>query len=186
MNFTIEALQPDAVAEYAHARVVLLEVTYAHLMGPDYARDRWAELDSRVERLTSEVAEEAAARASGVEGKRTHLLARSARGTILGVACRGQGVAEWEREHLGELWTPPTTLTNLAHLYTMPSTHGTGLGQAMLDALLPGGAPAYLWVMADNTRAMAFYRRNGFRVDLGPVPAGESWGRLGMYRMTRP
>jgi ribosomal protein S18 acetylase RimI-like enzyme len=38
------------------------------------------------------------------------------------------------------------------------------VGQALLDATL-GTDPAMLWVAKENPRAIAFYRRNGFRFD---------------------
>ncbi|MFS4505820.1 N-acetyltransferase family protein [Clavibacter sp. Sh2141] len=44
------------------------------------------------------------------------------------------------------------------------SAHGSGAGQALLDAAV-GDAPAYLWAADDNPRAESFYRRNGFARD---------------------
>jgi GNAT superfamily N-acetyltransferase len=52
----------------------------------------------------------------------------------------------------------------LEGLYVLERHHGTGVGQALLDAAI-GERPAYLWVLADNPRAQAFYRRNGFEPD---------------------
>lgn len=52
----------------------------------------------------------------------------------------------------------------LFSLYVAAEHHGTGAGQALLDAAL-GGGPAMLWVAKDNPRAVAFYRRNGFAFD---------------------
>ncbi|MDF2989976.1 MAG: hypothetical protein K0S37_490 [Microbacterium sp.] len=62
----------------------------------------------------------------------------------------------------------------LTTLYVVASSHGTGAGQVLLDAVL-ADRPASLWVAADNPRAEAFYRRNGFRRDgtesaFGPIP----------------
>ena len=62
----------------------------------------------------------------------------------------------------------------LQMLYVIESSHGSGAGQAPLDAVL-GDRPASLWVAADNPRAHAFYLRNGFRPDgaessFGPIP----------------
>ena len=59
-------------------------------------------------------------------------------------------------------------------LYVLESSHGSGAGQALLDAVLADRS-ATLWVAADNPRAHAFYRRNGFRPDgaessFGPIP----------------
>lgn len=52
----------------------------------------------------------------------------------------------------------------LTMLYVLAAAHGTGAGQGLLDAVL-GERPASLWVAADNPRARAFYRRNGFTPD---------------------
>jgi len=62
----------------------------------------------------------------------------------------------------------------LTTLYVLARAHGTGAGQALLDAVL-GDRAASLWVAADNPRAHAFYRRNGFTPDgaesaFGPIP----------------
>jgi len=62
----------------------------------------------------------------------------------------------------------------LTTLYVVSSAQGTGAGQSLLDAVLED-RPASLWVAADNPRAEAFYRRNGFRPDgaesaFGPIP----------------
>ena len=52
----------------------------------------------------------------------------------------------------------------LFSLYVAAAFHGTGTGQALLDATT-GDGPAMLWVARDNPRAVAFYRRNGFDFD---------------------
>jgi len=62
----------------------------------------------------------------------------------------------------------------LTMLYVLQRAHGSGAGQALLDAVL-ADRPASLWVAADNPRAHAFYRRNRFRPDgaessFGPIP----------------
>ncbi|ARC56967.1 putative N-acetyltransferase [Frondihabitans sp. 762G35] len=61
----------------------------------------------------------------------------------------------------------------LTMLYVLGRAHGGGAGQALLDTALDG-RPASLWVAADNPRAHAFYRRNGFVADgaessFGPI-----------------
>jgi len=50
-------------------------------------------------------------------------------------------------------------------LYVLAELHGTGVGQALLDAVIPPRTPAQLYVAKGNARAEAFYRRNGFEVD---------------------
>lgn len=62
----------------------------------------------------------------------------------------------------------------LTTLYVLARAHGTGAAQALLDAVL-ADRPASLWVAADNPRAHAFSRRNGFAPDgaesaFGPIP----------------
>lgn len=67
---------------------------------------------------------------------------------------------------------PAPPARELSTLYVLRSHHGTGAGQALLDATIgavappaPGSppAPVSLWVAEQNPRALAFYRRNGFR-----------------------
>jgi ribosomal protein S18 acetylase RimI-like enzyme len=55
-------------------------------------------------------------------------------------------------------------LRQLHSIYVDQRHHGTGAGQALLDATL-GSTPATLWVEKGNGRAQAFYRKNGFELD---------------------
>lgn len=67
-------------------------------------------------------------------------------------------------------------------LYVLAAHHGAGLGQALLDAAI-GQAPAFLWTAAENPRALAFYRRNGFRPDgLRQEPRWEDLAEIRMVR----
>lgn len=52
----------------------------------------------------------------------------------------------------------------LMSLYTRARVWGTGVGHDLLLAAI-GDAPAYLWVLAANPRAIAFYANHGFRLD---------------------
>lgn len=63
-------------------------------------------------------------------------------------------------------------------LYVRERWWGTGIGQALLDAVLGAGACS-LWVLEDNSRARRFYERNGF------VPDGsrELYERLGTWEV---
>jgi ribosomal protein S18 acetylase RimI-like enzyme len=47
-------------------------------------------------------------------------------------------------------------------LYTYAAFHGSGVGTALLNAVIDSTAPAALWVADPNPRAQAFYRKNGF------------------------
>ena len=68
-------------------------------------------------------------------------------------------------------------------IYTRRSWWGSGLGQALWDSVDPRGACS-LWVLEANTRAQAFYRRNGFVAD----GAREHYAGLDAWevRMVRP
>lgn len=64
-------------------------------------------------------------------------------------------------EHAGE---HPPRERQLYSIYVRAAHYGTGVGQALLDAVL-GDVPAMLWVAKENPRATAFYVRNGFALD---------------------
>jgi GNAT superfamily N-acetyltransferase len=57
----------------------------------------------------------------------------------------------------------PRTL-ELYMLYLSKEWHGSGAGQMLMDAVLMWH-PAFLWVAQQNSRARAFYARNGFVPD---------------------
>jgi len=50
-------------------------------------------------------------------------------------------------------------------LYTYAAFHGSGVGAALLDAVVDRTVPAALWVADPNPRAQAFYRKHGFSDD---------------------
>ena len=61
-------------------------------------------------------------------------------------------------------------LAHLDALHVLPDRLGTGVGQALHDALVErfaawGATSAELSVLRGNARAQAFYRRNGWRTD---------------------
>ncbi|MDO5698301.1 MAG: GNAT family N-acetyltransferase [Dermatophilus congolensis] len=64
----------------------------------------------------------------------------------------------------------------------MPSAQGTGLADMLMERLV-ADLPAYLWVMEDNARAIAFYERHGFVLD-GLHHVDEDFGTVDV-RMTR-
>jgi ribosomal protein S18 acetylase RimI-like enzyme len=72
-------------------------------------------------------------------------------------------IVGWASSSAGRHDDAPRGL-ELEGIYVLARHHGSGAGQALLDAAL-GDRPAYLWVAADNPRAQAFYRRNGFAAD---------------------
>lgn len=78
-------------------------------------------------------------------------------GTVVGLVLAGDAVVVGEHA--------PVRDRHLFMLYVLASYHGTGVGRALLDAALPPGTPAQLWVAEDNPRARRFYERHGFRPD---------------------
>lgn len=184
VRFAVGPLRRDQAADYAHTHIELLNTTYAHLVDASYARRRRAEFDARVAELLADLDEAEAADAAGREPVRRHLVAHNERGSVVGVAASGEGIGAWE-SFLGGVWFPPRTTFCLDHLYVVPGAQGTGLGQVLLDAALPARRDAYLWVIADNARAVRFYERNGFASDGLVTGTGPAWGNLTMMRLVR-
>ena len=96
-------------------------------------------------------------------------------------------LAEVDGELVGFATVGPTrddarTPVELYALYTRAAYWGTGLGQQLWDAVRPD-EPCSLWVLEDNARARAFYRRQGFE----PDGARELYDDLGAWeiRMVR-
>lgn len=56
----------------------------------------------------------------------------------------------------------------LRAINVLRSAHGSGLADALVEDAV-GTRPAYLWVLEENARALAFYRRLGFTPDGGRV-----------------
>lgn len=59
----------------------------------------------------------------------------------------------------------PVREVELSSLYVLAAHHGAGIGQALLDTVLPPGISAQLWAAESTPRARRFYERNGFLAD---------------------
>jgi GNAT superfamily N-acetyltransferase len=73
---------------------------------------------------------------------------------LVGIAMSGPpeaGAAAWTQQ--------------LYVLYVYAADHGTGAGQALLEAVIDPAESAALWVADPNPRAQAFYRKHGFVAD---------------------
>jgi ribosomal protein S18 acetylase RimI-like enzyme len=68
-------------------------------------------------------------------------------------------------------------------LYLLASHQGLGLGRRLLEASV-GNEAASLWVAAENSRAIGFYRRFGFEPD-GAEDVLAEWENLREIRMVR-
>jgi GNAT superfamily N-acetyltransferase len=92
----------------------------------------------------------------GLAGDGAVTVAESA-GQIIGIAFGSTG------RQVGN--HPPVRDRELYLLYVLAAHHGSGVGQALLDAVIPPGTPAQLWTAENNPRARRFYERNGFLPD---------------------
>lgn len=72
----------------------------------------------------------------------------------------------------------------LHRLYVLAETYGSGLSAQLLNALTDGAPPHYLWVMEQNHRAIAFYRKHGYRAD-GHTERLPNIGHLPKIRMVK-
>jgi GNAT superfamily N-acetyltransferase len=172
----IRRAAPDDAAGWVETYLDTLAAAYTEIMPAEFfvaQRARTAEL---VEQYRAEFADQR----SDPDGPQRSWIAVGATGPVGIVEVRG-GPAEWE---LARGFPPAGPHRQLAKLYALPGTHGTGLGQALLDTAI-GADPAYLWIMAGNPRAEAFYRRNRFVPDGLAVPAGPSWFSRPTFRMHR-
>lgn len=78
----------------------------------------------------------------------------------------------------------PVRDSQLWMLYVLDGHHGTGVGQALLDAVVAPGTPCQLWVAEDNARARRFYERNGFVVE-GARITDDAFAGITEIRMVR-
>ncbi|MFJ4210036.1 GNAT family N-acetyltransferase [Paenarthrobacter sp. NPDC089675] len=162
MDFSIRAATVEDAREMAIMHVQAWRESYGHLLPPEFFAKQESALPDRVERYRTSIA----------EGHK-RILAHDPDGKLVGIAAAGEGRDE----------DSPCEL-ELFMLYTLRHVHGRGVGQALVDELL-GDGPAYLWVLDDNPRAQAFYRRNGFVPDGKRQLCDPSWYSLPEHRMVR-
>ena len=123
--------------EIARVHIASWRETYTRLV-PTGALDD-LDVDARAERWSEIIGDE-----------RTAVCVAEHDGVVIG----------WASASPGREVGAPRDL-ELEGIYVLAAEHGGGAGQALLDAAV-GDRPAYLWSAADNPRAQAFYRRNGF------------------------
>lgn len=61
-------------------------------------------------------------------------------------------------------FVPDGQRMELDDLYVLPAYRNQGIGTAVLRRCIAQGKPVYFYVFAGNTRAVALYEREGFRV----------------------
>ena len=64
-------------------------------------------------------------------------------------------------------WQQAEDGAEIIAIHTLPESHGTGLGAAMLTEALNqiGNLPVFLWAFKENSRARRFYEKHGFHWD---------------------
>jgi len=93
----------------------------------------------------------------------------SREGTLIGIAMSGQSLDNADESQ------------QLHVLYAYAEFHGSGVGAALLDAVIDPTVSAALWVADPNPRAQAFYRKHGFFPD-GAVKTDDDVRELRMVR----
>ena len=103
---------------------------------------------------------------------------------------RRKWVAIAGAEVVGFASTEPARDDEMAHLpelyalYIRASEYGTGLADRLVQPTI-GAASAYLWVAAENPRAVRYYEKIGFRPD-GHSKIDDWLGGIREVRMVRP
>jgi ribosomal protein S18 acetylase RimI-like enzyme len=163
MEYQIRQATAEDAGAVVRMHTLAHEECYAHLLPRGFFSARRASIPERVER-----------RRPFLDSSDPRIIALDANNEIVGFADSGPGRDEDWPEGL-ELYS----------IYTLRRTHGTGLGAALLKATI-GDAPAYLWVLEDNPRALAFYCKSGFRTDGTRRVLSPDWHELPEIRMVRP
>lgn len=162
-EFLVRRATVDDAGIYARTHVTALHQTYATIMPPSFHEHYDAELPNIIRRREAALADD-----DGVNS----WVAFDAAGEPVGIATSGPGRDDDRPDF------------ELHHIYTLVRTHGTGLGQRLLDTAI-GDSAAYLWILNDNPRAEQFYTRNGFVPDGTTTLCGPLWHFRPMFRMHR-
>lgn len=177
-EYQLRPVTLDDVETYVRCQVECLAQTYATIMPPAFAQEHRRTI---AERIASTGRDWAANHGAGDGRGAQAWLAVDLDDDAVGVARSGPGPQQWETD----MSAPPTPVDfQLHHVYTLQRTHGTGLGQSLLDLALED-RDAYLWILHGNARAERFYRRNGFSPDGAEMSCGSTWFHRSMFRMVR-
>jgi GNAT superfamily N-acetyltransferase len=162
-NFEVRLAEPADAPSMARVHVDTWRETYRGLMS-DAVLDDPALVDWR-ERFWN-------AALTDPRYEQNTVAVASHEGTLIGIAMAGpslEGADERQQLYL---------------LYAYATFHGSGVGTALLNAVIDPTTPAALWVADPNPRAQAFYRKNGF-VEDGAVKIEHDVRDIRMVRTIR-
>jgi GNAT superfamily N-acetyltransferase len=162
MDFHLRQATADDAGAVVLMQTLAHEECYPHLLSAAFFRHRRASIPERVERRRPFLA---------VTDPR--IIALDSNNEVVGFADAGPG-READAPEALELYS----------IYTLRRTYGTGLGAALMQAAI-GSRPAYLWVLEDNPRALAFYLKQGFLPDGQRNTLPPEWEDLPEFRMVR-
>jgi ribosomal protein S18 acetylase RimI-like enzyme len=166
---------PDDADEIGHVHVLVWQQAYAGLMPSEYLAA--LDPDQRAAQWRGRLSCASSRGAGGDEpvdqnrSPRTRAARHRGTGELVGIGTAGPA-RDVDPPVPAELWM----------LNVLKTHHGSGVAELLVDATL-GDGPAYLWVLAGNERAQAFYRRLGFVAD-GVTKVLEDTGNVEL-RMVR-
>ena len=169
MSFSIRRALPGDAEDFVSVHLQSWRESYAHVLGDEVFRRREADRSAAVEHRRAALAEQA------LDPAIRNWLAHSGDGRLLGFASAGPA-RDSDADIPLELWS----------IYILAEAYGKGVGQALLEQAVEK-EPAYVWVLEDNARAQAFYRRNGFKADGTSKDLPQVWAGTEMVeiRMVR-
>ncbi|MCW1250571.1 GNAT family N-acetyltransferase [Acaricomes phytoseiuli] len=160
--------QAEDCPELVRMHLAAHREAYGHLFSEEFFTAREAQLPGRM--VTQRKIIEETAHSGG-----QHWIARDAEG-IVGFAHSAPA-----RPVEG---VPTPHPEELQGLYSLARVYGRGVGQALVAAALADRA-AYLWVLRDNPRAQAFYRKLGFQENGVGKELPPEWNSLFEIQMVR-
>lgn len=164
VSVTVRPARVEDAAAMARMLVRSWQEAYRGLM-PDRVLDDPGLVDARERFWTAALVD---------ERYRANRIAVAERdGVVIGVAMAGPPESP-----------EPGWSLHLYVLYVLAADHGSGVGAALLDAVVGPLESAALWVADPNPRAQAFYRKHGFVPD-GAVQVDNGVREIRMVRISR-
>ncbi|MBT2530948.1 GNAT family N-acetyltransferase [Arthrobacter sp. ISL-48] len=163
INFDVRRAEPADAPSMARVHVDTWRESYRGLMSDDVLDD--PALLSRRESFW-------AAALTDPRYNQNSVAVASSEGALIGIAMSGPSPEDADGPR------------QLYLLYAYAAYHGSGVGTALLNAVIDRTASAALWVADPNPRAQAFYRKNGFVAD-GAVKIEDEVRAVRMIRTIR-